>query len=169
MNNEMRSRCRVSARGILLAGLMLSLLALPFQARAALGGDASSVEADRQQMKATVRTTQPSSAQYTVQEITAPYGTVVREFVSPSGKVFGVAWRGPFLPNFQQIFGSYYQEYAQAAQAARSTGVRRSRNAPLIVNQSDLVVHSTGHTRAYAGRAFLPGMIPEGVDAEEIK
>lgn len=170
MNNDMRSRSRTTIHGIVLVGLVFSSLLLPFRALAALGGDASSVEADRQQMKATVRAVQPSNnAPYTVQEITTSYGTVVREYVAPNGKVFGVAWRGPFLPNFQQIFGSYYQEFSQAAQEARSSGMRRSHNAPLMVNQSDLVVHSTGHTRAYAGQAYVPGLIPEGVSPDVVK
>ena len=98
-------------------------------------------------------------------EITTPYGTVVREYVSPDGKVFGVAWRGPFLPNFQQLLGDSYGTFAQAAQEARSAQPRRSRNAPLTVEQPDLVMHSAGHMRAYVGHAYIPGMIPQGVDA----
>ena len=59
-------------------------------------------------------------------EITTPSGTVVREYVSPDGKVFGVAWRGAFLPDFQQILGSYYGEFAKDAQAARRAQPGRS-------------------------------------------
>ena len=150
-----------------LAGLVLSSLLLPLRATAALGGDESSIEADQQHMKAqrTVR----ASANYTVHEIATSYGTVVREYVSPDGKVFGVAWRGPFLPDFQQLLGDSYGTFAQAAQDARNAQPRRSRNAPLTVTQPDLVMHSMGHTRAYVGHAFVPGMIPQGVDATEIR
>ena len=130
---------------VLLAGLVLSSLLLPLRAAAALGGDVTSVEADRQQMKAQ-RAVQ-AKQNYSVHEITTPYGTVVREYVSPDGKVFGVAWRGPFLPNFQQLLGDSYAKFAQAAQDARSAQPRRSRNAPLTVEQPDLVMHS-GATRA---------------------
>jgi hypothetical protein len=104
-----------------------------------------------------------------VHEITTPYGTVVREYVSPDGKVFGVAWRGPFLPNFQQLLGDSYATFTQAAQEARSAQPRRSRNAPLAVAQPNLVMHSGGHTRAYVGHAYVPAMIPQGVDAQEIR
>jgi hypothetical protein len=166
MKIDIRSRNQATHM-VLLAGLILSSLLLPLRARAALGGDVTSVEADRQQMKATrtVRT----QGNYSVHEITTPYGTVVREYVSPDGKVFGVAWRGPFLPNFQQILGDNYGKFAQAAQNVRSAQPRRSRNAPLTVEQQDLVMHSGGHTRAYVGHAYVPGMIPQGVDATDIR
>ena len=154
---------------VLLVGLVLSSLLLPARAAAALGGDVTSVEADRQQMKATKRLVQANDAKYTIHEITTPYGTVVREYVSPDGKVFGVAWRGPFLPNFQQVLGDNFAKFAQATEDVRSAQPRRSRNAPLAVAQPDLVVHSAGHTRAYVGHAYVPGMIPAGVDAKEIR
>ena len=150
-----------------LAGLFLSSLFVPIRASAALGGDVASVEADQQKMKAAraVR----ANANYSVHEITTPYGTVVREYVSPNGQVFGVAWRGPFLPNFRQLLGNYYAKFVQAAQEARAAQPGRSRNTPLRVQQPDLVMFSAGHMRAYAGRAFDPGMIPQGVDAQEIR
>jgi hypothetical protein len=153
---------------VLLAGLILSSLLLPCRAAAALGGDEASVETDRQHLKA-ARAVRPSDTRYTVHELTTPYFTVVREYVGPDGKVFGVTWQGPFLPNIQQLLGNSYPEFAQAAQEARSAQPRRSRNAPLTVATPDLVVHSAGHTRSYFGRAYIPGMMPQGVDAQEVK
>ena len=117
MKVDIRRRSQAATHIALLAGLCFASLFLPARASAALGGDVTSVEADQQQMKAT-RAVQ-ANAKYSVHEITTPYGTVVREYVSPEGKVFGVAWRGPFLPNFQQLLGSYYGKFAQAAQAGR--------------------------------------------------
>jgi hypothetical protein len=152
---------------VLLAGLVLSSLFLPLRATAALGGDVTTVEADRQQMKAT-RTVETKQI-YSVHVITTPYGTVVREYVSPDGKVFGVAWRGPFLPNLQQLLGDSYATFAQAAQDARSAQPRRSRNAPLAVEHPDLVVYSGGHMRAYSGQAYIPVMVPQGVDTSAIR
>jgi Protein of unknown function (DUF2844) len=167
MKVDIRRRAQATRRMVLLAGLFLSSLFLPLHASAALGGDVTSVEADQQQMKAT-RAVQ-ANEKYSVHEITTPYGTVVREFVSPDGRVFGVAWRGPFLPNFQQILGDYYGKYLQGVQDASAVQPRRSRNAPLTVEQPELVMHSGGHMRAYAGHAYVPGMIPQGVDAKEIR
>ncbi len=150
-----------------LAGLFCSSLLVPICASAALGGDVASVETDQQQMKAT-RAVQ-SNENYSVHVITTPYGTVVREYVSPNGQVFGVAWRGPFLPNFRQLLGNYYGKFAQAAQEASAAHPGRSRDTPLQVQQPDLVMFSAGHMRAYAGRAFDPGVIPQGAAAQDIR
>ncbi len=103
MKVDIRSRSQDATHMVLLAGLFFASLFLPSRASAALGGDVTSVEADQQQMKA--KRAVQASGKYSVHEITTPYGTVVREYVSPDGKVFGVAWRGPFLPNFQQTSG----------------------------------------------------------------
>jgi hypothetical protein len=167
MKIDIRSRSQAAMQIVLLAGVVLASLLLPSRAAAALGGDVTSVEADQQQMKA--KRAVRASASYSVHEITTPYGTVVREYVSPDGKVFGVAWRGPFLPNFQQLLGDSYATFAQAAQDARSAQPRRSRNAPLMVAQPGLVMHSGSHTRAYVGHAYVPGMILQDIDAQEIR
>jgi hypothetical protein len=167
VKNEVRKVAESSLRTMAMAGLFLTFLCLPIGASAALGGDVSSVEADQQEMKATRAV--HANANYTVHEITTPYGTTVREYVSPDGKVFGVAWRGPFLPNLQQLLGSSYGQFEQGAQAARAQQPRRSRNAPLTVEQPELVFHSGGHTRAYAGHAYVPGMVPAGVATQEIR
>jgi hypothetical protein len=168
MKIDIRSRSQAAVHIVLLAALVFSSLLLPVRATAALGGDEASVETDRQQMRA-ARAVRPNDTKYTVHELTTPYGTTVREYVSPDGKVFGVAWRGPFLPDFQQLLGDSFATFMQAAQSARNGQVRRSRNAPLTVEQPDLVVHSGGHVRAYVGHAYIPGMIPQGVSAADIK
>ena len=112
---KIENRSRTQAFVALLAGVVLLLLLTPARASAALGGDVTSVQADRQQMKATRSTAvQAVDSKYTVHEITTPYGTMVREYVSPDGKVFGVAWRGPFLPNFQQLLGDSYASLSRA-------------------------------------------------------
>ena len=131
---------------------------------AALGGDATSVQADLVKIKGALRIT--SSARFTVHEITTSYGTVVREYVSPDGKVFGVAWQGPFLPELKQILGSYLKQYSAgvAEQRANHPG-----HGPLSVRQPGLVVETSGHMRAYYGRAFVPGLVPQGVDAGEVR
>lgn len=127
---------------------------------AALGGDVNSVLADQAQMKAQRRVTQMSA--YSIHEIQSQTGTIVREFVSPEGKVFGVAWQGQTLPNFQQVLGSYYSQFIQNAPRQRKHG-------PVTVQMPGLVVQSGGHMRALTGRAYIPEMVPGSVKAEEIK
>ena len=71
------------------AGLLGAVAAVP--ARAALGEHAASVAQDQLRMKGQLR--QKTGAGYSVEEITTPAGTVVKEFISPSGIVFAVSWR----------------------------------------------------------------------------
>lgn len=143
--------------------IVFFMLGFCLPALAALGGDASSVEADRVQMKATIKTTQAEA--YSLQEIQVPGGTVIKEYVSPAGRVFAVAWHGPFYPDMSQILGAYFQPYTAALQAQPKHYGRR----PLNIQQSGLVVQSGGHMRAYWGRAYVPQMLPQGVNADEIK
>lgn len=145
-------------RPLTLAPLALLLCALP--ALAALGGDSASVTRDQLTMQATLRSTQNPG--YAVHELRAPSGNIVREYVSPQGKVFGVAWQGSFVPNFQQLLGTYFQQFAQAGKSHR-------RGSPLVIEQPGLVLYSGGHMRAYFGKAYVPSMLPQGVTADAIK
>jgi len=140
------------------------MLALPLPALAALGGDVSSVHEDQAQMKGTLKTTEGTA--YTLHEIKGAAGSVVREYVSPDGQVFGVAWQGPAMPNLQQILGSYFQTFSDAAQAQRAA--HRGRGA-LYIQRPELVVESNGHTRTFSGRAYDPTKLPQGVTANDIR
>jgi uncharacterized protein DUF2844 len=153
-----RSRC------ISLLALIALLFGLCVPAMASLGGDTTSVEVDREQMKAGIAVTQTDT--YTVHEMKAPTGTVVREYVSAEGRVFGVAWQGPFIPDLKQILGAYFQQYSAAVQSARSRG-RGGR--AIHVQQPGLVVEGIGHMRAYSGRAYDPGLLPPGVTGDAVR
>lgn len=144
-------------------GFVLWLAALlPFEAVAALGGSASSVATDQTHMKAT-REVKAGPA-YTVHEITTPAGTVVREFVSPaSGQVFAVTWQGPFMPDLKQVLGDHFATFAEAA------GKGRIGRGNALVSRPEVVIHSGGHMRAFEGKAYLPGQLPEGVRLEDIR
>jgi hypothetical protein len=147
------------------AGLAFVMLALPLRASASLGGDASTVQADQVQMQGAVMRISNNDT-YTVQEMRAATGTMVREFVSSSGKVFAVAWQGPSIPDMRQVLGSYFDQYAAAAQAAQKT---RTHHGPVAIQQSDLVVEVSGHARAFAGRAYVPQMVPSGIQPDAIR
>jgi hypothetical protein len=129
---------------------------------AALGRDATSIKDDGAHMRAALRVSR-NDASYTVHELTAPTGTTVREYVSPAGKVFGVAWRGPFLPDFRQILGDYF---APVMQAPRN---QRQGRGPVEIRQPNLVFQSGGHMRAFFGRAYVPDLLPKGVTADLIQ
>lgn len=141
--------------------LSIFLLVFSSSALAELGGDVASVVADRVQMKAASRIL--DQQKFTVIEIQTDAGTVVREYVSPNGKVFAVTWDGPHMPDLEQLFGSYFGIYQEAAKT------RRAGHGPLSVNQPELVAYSAGHMRAFSGRAYVPRLLPENVSIEEIK
>jgi hypothetical protein len=128
---------------------------------AALGGDATSVQADLARMKGALRIT--STAAYTVHEITTSGGTVVREYVSPGDKVFAVSWRGPVIPDLRQMLGGYYGQYEQAASAPHVGGHRH-----LAIEQPGLVVQSSGRMRAFLGRAWAPDLLPQNFSISDI-
>jgi hypothetical protein len=152
---------RLMFPSLVAATVVITGFCLP--ALAALGGDVSSVEADRAHMKAEIKITQTDA--YAIHEMKAPGGTVIKEFVSPAGRVFAVAWHGPFFPEMQQILGSYFQQYSAALQTRK----KRYGHAPLNIQQPGLVVQAGGHMQAYVGRAYVPEMLPQGVTADEIK
>jgi hypothetical protein len=148
---------------ILLVGSVF-VIGTSFPAWAALGGDIASVQADQVHMQGTRRVT--TAAAYTVHEIRGASGTGVREYVSSEGKVFAVAWQGPYLPDMRQLLGSSFEQYAQAAKAQRSTRMRRG---PRLIEEPGLTVEMSGHPRSFSGRAYIPGMLPQGVPAEDIR
>jgi hypothetical protein len=152
--------------GVLCVLVVAFATMLPARAFAELGGDLKSVERDRAKMKAAITVRQ--MARYTVHEITSDSGSTVREFATPEGKIFAVAWQGPFHPDYQQLLGAYFDELRQATQQ-QATQQRRARRAPVMIETPGFVFQSLGHFRALAGRAYDPQMLPAGVGVEEIR
>jgi hypothetical protein len=145
------------------AAAVAAALALSAPAFASLGGGVNSIETDRAQMSAGESVTHAAS--YDVHEIQSPGGTVVDEYVSSEGTVFAVTWRGQFPPQMQQILGSYFQQYTAALQAQPQHYGHR----PLNIQEPGLVVQTGGHMRALYGRAYLPDLLPPGMQADQFK
>jgi hypothetical protein len=160
--NMQGQRVRSSNAGLWLLAAWL-LLAGVGRAVAELGGDVTTVAADRQQMQGAKRSVRRAE-NYAVHEYEAQSGSVVREYVSPAGTVFGVAWQGRTIPDLRQLLGAYYAPYEQAV----ATGSVRHRG-PLLIQEPGLVVQSGGHMRSYSGWAYVPDLLPAGVRAEEIR
>ena len=121
-------------------------------ALAALGGDAASVESDRVSLKGALRVTE--RVDYAVHEINTATGLQVLEYVSPDGRVFAVSWRGPTRPDLGQLLGSYAQQLAQAPRAPHYN------HHHLSIQTPEVVVQSSGRTRAFFGRAWAPALLP---------
>jgi len=142
-----------------LLGPALAVLCWQSPAFAALGEDVRSVSADRQMMHGQIRMT--PMQQYDLHEITTSGGTLIHEYITPQGRVFAVTWSGPFPPNLQQLFGSYFDQYqsAAAASAEAHPGTHRM----LTISQPDFVLQSMGRMRAFHGKAYIPSLVPSGV------
>ena len=164
---SIQSRGWIPGLRIPATALMMVVIALP--AWASLGGDSSTIQADQVHMQGTrsMSSGQSSAGQsYTVQEIRAANGTAVREYLSPEGKVFALAWNGPRMPDLRQLLGGYFEQYRAAVQA--KSGLRMTRE-PVLIDEAGLVVQIGGRVRSYTGRAYIPEMLPQGVRAEEIQ
>lgn len=148
---------------MLQTGIAIAMLgascALSIPAHATLGGNVASIASDAAAMHATAHTVTTQAA-YAVHTLTLPGGTVVREYVSTAGAVFGVAWNGPTLPDLKTTLGASFDTYV-AANATRHVNEG--------VSTDSLVVVSGGHLRAFAGHAYLPPSLPAGVDANTIQ
>src|SRR2546422_9609546 len=79
---------------------------------AILGQQAVSVHIDQQALQAQRHTITHDG--YVVESLEAADGTVVREYVSPAGLVFGLAWEGPKVPDMTQLLGAYFPAYHDA-------------------------------------------------------
>jgi len=144
--------------------LCVAVLAVPCEARATLGADETSVQNDRIHLKGQLRIL--LAASHSVHEIHIPGGTLVREYVTQGGTVFGVTWRGPFRPDLRLLLGSHFDRFQQAAQAIKR---QRPGHGPLAISTPDLVVHMAGTARAFFGRAYLPELIPSNTSAADIQ
>lgn len=149
----------------IIAGCVIFVMTLSSgqSARAFLGGKADSVGTDQQALKTVQRATTALKG-YKVEEVVYE-ATSVREFVSPAGIVFAIAWNGYVHPELTQLLGSYWGEYAAVRQkAVRKSGSRRQKLAT-----DNIIVEKWGHMRNLHGRAYVPALVPEGLSIDEIK
>jgi hypothetical protein len=157
-----------AAPGVLLSA---TFLVLSSPAWATLGDNAASVLSDQSRLRGAIHSVDNHT--YVVHEIALTSGGKIREYVSPSGAVFAVAWDGQFPPNLQELLGPYYQQAKQArqAQAAPSSGdpTARMRRVPVAIQTPGLVMYESGHMRSFHGLAYIPQLIPQGVQPSDIR
>jgi hypothetical protein len=143
-------------------GAMLVVAFTPREARAGLGEAESSVQTDVVALQASIKLSEDRTI-YRLHEIQLPSGTLLREFVSPDGNVFAVAWNGPHMPDLRQAFGQYFDRFVAGAKLSHGDHTH------LQIEQTDLVVQIRGHMRSFSGRAYLPAAVPSGVDLGDLR
>jgi hypothetical protein len=125
---------------------------------AKLGSDAASVQEDQLAWAASSTSAMLGNATLYTQVL--PNGLTLRQYVDATGLVFAVAWTGPVLPDFERLLGSAYPRYSEALRAQRRG---------ISLQDTDLVIESSGMMRAFSGRAYLPQRLPAMLAAQDIR
>jgi hypothetical protein len=146
------------------AALSAVTLLLSISAMAELGGTLSTVQADQHRMSATRQVRQ--SAAYSVHEMRTATNSVIREYVSPQGKVFAVRYEGQFLGEANSLLAGYATPIGTAIKTTRS-GLHRG--GPVHVSLPGVEYHATGHMRSYVVYAVLTDSVPQGVNLGELQ
>src|SRR5512143_863428 len=97
--------------GILFISLYLlaAILMTTRTASATLGETADSIATDRKAISG-AKSSATAGNDYSVQEIISDSATI-REYISPTGVVFAVAWNGLTNPDLTPLLGSFAGEY----------------------------------------------------------
>ena len=134
------------------------LLSFPIFAKAELGSNLASITQEQKTFGSTLTTSPQSTYTIYIQNISPDL--VIKEYVSNSGNIFGVSWKGSTLPDFQVLLGNYYSNYLSALQ----------QNPRSVFLQNDnLVLESGGMMGGYIGRAYLPKQVPVGIAPASIQ
>ena len=153
---------RLERLGYVVIPALLALL--PLGASATLGAAPLTAQAASAAIKKQATTS--ASALYTVHETTLENGTVLREFASRNGQVFALTWRGPVMPDMQDMLGSYLPLYTDQLRQQKAQGLRRG---PVAIQHASLVLRSTGRMRRFSGQAYAPALLPSGVAIAELQ
>ncbi len=148
----------------------LLILGITGNANAKLGGDQYvPVPEDLQiKIKTTVERISSTGGHYILVKTVFGSGTELHEYLSIDGMVFAEAWRGPVVPDFPELLGSYMGQYVDAINAPRPGG-GRTRGAGVSVVANNVVIEVGGHMGAFTGRAWLPPALPAGITTDNIE
>jgi hypothetical protein len=135
------------------AGVSLACLVGAPSAHATLGGDVASVATNHANLGGVLHVT--ALAQGERHELTLPSGVVVREYVA-GGTVYAIVWSGARPPDLRELLGSYFSKLSGA-----SGGGSHHR---MSIRGEDFRVETMAHRGSFSGRAWLPSLVPAGVD-----
>jgi len=131
------------------------------EARATLGGDLASVATNQQHLAATRQVRKLASGEQ--HELQLASGIVVHEYVSTTGEVYAITWRGPRMPDLRELLGRYFTQLDHRDSRPRGGHHR------MTLTGTDLVIQSSGHRRSFAGRAWVPSLVPSGVNLDDVR
>jgi hypothetical protein len=128
------------------------------EAHATLGGDLGSIAADEHVLTATRAVQKLASGER--HDLALPSGTIVHEYVS-NGVVFAITWQGPAVPDLQTLLGAYFAQLASHVASGSHHSMRFVGN--------DFVMRSMGHGRSHSGRAWVPSLVPSGLNIDSLE
>lgn len=142
----------------------VALLCAPM-AQAELGAMQDTIQADQIRFKGL--RSRHIAWQMTTHEITMVDGSGIKEYVNAAEQVFAVSWRTRLKPNLEVLLGAHYADLSAAA-AEQPKGVASMKH-PQSLRLTNLVVHQGGRMNAFAGIAYVPALVPPGVDADALR
>jgi hypothetical protein len=120
------------------------------------GNCADSAEKDRE-IIAAIRAASTVCYGYTVREI--HYGkATMREYIAPSGVVFGIDWKGMVQPDITHLLGSFADAYLEDLLQVPC----QRRNLRIGIESENIVVRKWGPSGDVRGCAYVPGLVPPG-------
>jgi hypothetical protein len=143
--------------------LFFALLMASCPSMAALGEHETSVLKDADSA-AVVRKSVKNWGSYSV-HVLQQDGMNIKEYLSSSGVVFAVSWKGPRHVDFPQFFGRYFTPYKKALKFHPAKRSRRSHR----ISGNNVVVQTGGHMGAVYGFAYVPSLVPSGLSPSELK
>ncbi len=92
--------------------------------------------------------------------VRTPDQVLVHEYSGADGRIFALSWSGPTVPDLQGLYADSFPAYA----AWRQTHPSLSLDAPVEVRSASIVAYLGGHMGAFSGSAYVPALVPGGVD-----
>ncbi|MGB9195289.1 MAG: DUF2844 domain-containing protein, partial [Terriglobales bacterium] len=75
-------------------------------------------------------------------------------------------WQGQFVPDMQQLLGTYFDKYSAAVKANKEAHIGRH---PLDLQLPGLAVQMNGYARNFHFRAYIPQRVPAAAKLGDIQ
>ncbi len=151
---------RLSAPHRVAAAALLWSLCATGPAHAALGESASSALDDGQVSRLMRMLRADGGPRVADTTVVTPAGVVVHEYSGLLGVVFAIAWTGDAEPDLGRMFGAYYPIY----EAWRRAHPMPALGSTVRLRSRQLVAHLRRRPGECSGSAYLPTLVPLGVD-----
>lgn len=134
----------------------------PIFANATLGEPMASIQKDAGQLKA-MQKAATVGEKFSVSEMQAD-GNTIKQYSNGEGIVFAVTWMGISKPDLKTLFGKYFAEYTEGSNEVPKLAGAKT----ISFKTSQMVIRRGGRMRDQRGLAFIPSLVPAGINAEDL-